>query len=36
MQLILGLKNAETIAYELKGSSLYKKGMGLSYFVPGR
>lgn len=26
MQLVLGVKNAEIIAYEIKGSNLYKKG----------
>lgn len=28
MQLVLGVKSAEIIAYEIKGNSLYKKGRG--------
>lgn len=35
-QLVLEVKNAEIIAYEIKARSLYKKGRGSSFhFVPG-
>lgn len=36
MQLALEVKNAEIIAYEIKGRNLYKKGRESSFhFVPG-